>query len=610
VLVDEILSKLSSFVSSKDSRLACAAAVILSELAPRNQGVVRELVTGLDYADPVRRPFIIEALGRIGTPDAAAALVPLIKAGGANSEHALRAIAHTASAALKPLLQLLGAVPPALLERVAECVARTGETAAFAGLLAHLAAAEVDICEAVRNGVRVALTSLDAKSRENLRKQLEKCFQDSKYAKHPPALAILLKLAGDLGDAALMRQLAEHTGVSHPVHVRRTALLSLAALQLTPEQRAKLAPKLLPLMLESDIGNMAEPALEALRQARLGSEHQGQLSKLLSSPSSRIREFAMQVLAAEGSARTFNELMACLDNPDRSLRQDALSALSRSPSAAAALAERLLKLEGGEQAQETAHALVPQAAHIPHRLLATLAAKYVDLTGDNGKRPLDARLKADEKRKAIASVFRAANAPELVAAVSAQALKLRKRGAIEQSYELLRGVSGLAGWNDELRIEMALAGLSFGPKDLARIARSSDSNLQILQEILFSGRMGAKELAKRVLKDPLLNRKVVYYLGFHFLERTNAEREFGRLLLEDLAESRTEEGRQAKEKLIIEGLLTMKTGKAGILEERAKVLLAASDMVAADRAREEKKAHKHKAKPKAKAKKDNHHKKH
>ena len=52
------------------------------------------------------------------------------------------------------------------------------------------------------------------------------------------------------------------------------------------------------------MANLAEPALEALRQAQLGSEHQGQLRKLLQSPSARIREFAMQALAAQGTART------------------------------------------------------------------------------------------------------------------------------------------------------------------------------------------------------------------------------------------------------------------------------------------------------------------
>ncbi|MCY3020467.1 MAG: hypothetical protein NTW87_15715, partial [Planctomycetota bacterium] len=74
-------------------------------------------------------------------------------------------------------------------------------------------------------------------------------------------------------------------------------------------------------------------------------------------------------------------------------------------------------------------------------------------------------------------------------------------------------------------------------------------------------------------------------------------------LLQHLAESRGDEGRQAREKLVIEGLAKVKGAKAGILEERAKVLMAAADMAAAERAREERKKRKRPARPAAKAKK-------
>ena len=47
------------------------------------------------------------------------------------------------------------------------------------------------------------------------------------------------------------------------------------------------------------------------------------------------------------------------------------------------------------------------------------------------------------------------------------------------------------------------------------------------------------------------------------------------------AAGRTDEARQAKEKLIIEGLVKVRGGKAGILEERAKVMLAPSEIAAA-----------------------------
>ncbi|MFH0939151.1 MAG: hypothetical protein V1899_07720, partial [Planctomycetota bacterium] len=590
--MNEILTKLSQFVSSKDSRLACAAAVILSELAPQNSAVVRALVSGLEHGDPMRRPFIIEALGRIGTTESAVALVPLIKAEGPNSEQALRAIAHTAVAALKPLLQLLRTVQPALLERIAECIARTGEPAAFSGLLNHLANADVDGCHAVRNGLRAAMTSFNDKSKEHLRQQIEKAFHNKTLTQPFPALSALLKISGDLGDKVLVKYVVERIDRQYPLHVRRAALQAITSLHLSGEQRAKLATSLLPLLLDSDLANLAEPALEAVRQAHLGSDHQGLLRKLLNSPSSRIREFAMQAMAAHGSAHVLNELITYLDSPDRSMREDALSALSHVPSVAEPLAKRLLGQEGGELAWATVRALAPQAMNIPRRLLVALATKYVTLASGNEEKSVEPNetRQAEEKHRAILNVFRAANSDELVNAVHVQALKLRQKGEMLKAYELLKSVNGLSGWSDEHRLEMALAGLSIGTKDFSRAARNVDTNLQMLQEVFFSGHKTAAEMAQLILKDTMISRKLIYFLGFHFVERMNVERECGRMLLEHLSHIRSDEARLAREKLVIEGLAVIKGAKAAILEERARILLSASDLVAADQTRDKQKA--------------------
>ncbi|MGD0088932.1 MAG: HEAT repeat domain-containing protein [Planctomycetota bacterium] len=605
--MDETIDTLASFTAAKDSRLACAAAVVLAELQPREPAVVQQLVAGLENADPVRRPFIIEALGRIGTAEAAAALVPLIKAEGPTSEMALRAIAHTESAALKPLLKLVGNVSPALLERIAECAARTGETAAFAGLCAGLANATVETCRAIRGGLRAALASFSAQAKERLHKQLEQSFADEKLAGHQPSLIALMKIAGDLGDAGAQQALFRYTSDSQPPHVRREALQALGALHLPAEQRGKWAGRLLPCLFEHDLVNVAEPALEALRHAQLGSEHQAQLRKLLQSPSPRVREFAMQALAAQGTPRTIQELISCLDSPDRSVRQDALGALSHAPAAAGALCERLLESDGGEPAAEIARALEAQAAKLPPKLLSALADQYVSLAtggGATSKIPAgqDAARKAEEKRRAILGVFRASASTVLVEAVCAKARKLRLNDEALRAYELMKGVAGLNGWTDEYRLEFAFAGLAFGPTDLARSARNVDQNLRILEEALTGGAKEPEELARVILKDAALSRKVLYFLGFHFIERLREQRRLGQLILEHLAESRTEEGRQAKEKLALEGLANLRGAKAGILEERAKVLAAAATMAAVDRAREEKKEEAEKKSRPAKAK--------
>ena len=580
--MDAILEKLASFVSSKDSRLACAAAVVLTELAPRDAHLTKLLAELVESADSVRRPFIIEALGCIGTAEAAAALVPLIKSEGPASDQALRAIAHTGTAALKPLLKLVGSVPPALLERIAECAARTGKAEAFAALLGHLNGADSEVCRAVRSGLRTAMTGSDESFKDNLRKQLEKSFKDDALVKHHPSLIALMKIAGDLGDVSMLKNVQERSHASYPPNVRRAALQSLSLLHLSGDQRGKLAPQLLPLLLDRDTANIGEPALEAIRQAHIGGDQQGTLRKLLASNAPRIREFAMQQLALLGSGRTLTDLIGCLDSPDRAIREEALGALSRSPSAAGGLAERLMDLDGGEAAIETARALAPQSAHIHKRLQEALADRYVALSEPPKKAmDADAHRKADELRRAILSVFRAGSSPALAERVLEQARKLRAKDELQRACDMLRAVQGVNGWGDEHRIELALAAIAFGPKDLARSVRVNDSNLRTLEDIVGSGRRAPKDLARALLRDSALNKKMLYYIGFHFVERMQNERIFGQLLLENLAAGRTDEAKQAKEKLVIEGLVKVRGGKAGILEERAKVMLAPSEIAAA-----------------------------
>src|SRR5205085_10979224 len=95
------------------------------------------------------------------------------------------------------------------------------------------------------------------------------------------------------------------------------------------------------------------------------------------------------------------------------------------------------------------------------------------------------------------------------------AKKMRQHDEAQRAYQALKEVSGLNGWHDEVRIEMALAGLSFGPRDLTRASRSNDLNLRILEDILSSGRTPPKDLAKVITRDAALNRKAQHYIGFH-----------------------------------------------------------------------------------------------
>jgi hypothetical protein len=274
------------------------------------------------------------------------------------------------------------------------------------------------------------------------------------------------------------------------------------------------------------------------------------------------------------------------------IREEALSALSHSASAALVLGERLLEIKNAEAIHELARAIIPQASQLSPKLLERMSETYAALCIAERLKETEAQRASEERRKVLLSVLRAAHATILAKIVLVAAGKLRKKNEHRKAFELLRSVAGVSGWSDEHRLEMALAGLSFSPKDLGRTARNADFNLHALQEIFFGGRTPVKDVFNAVWKDTSLNRRTQYYIGFHFVERMQTEREFGHFVLEQLAESRSDEGKLARDKLIIEGLLQVKNGqigKMGILEERAKVMRSTEERVVTERIKDQRK---------------------
>ena len=566
--MDETLLKLAALAKGRDSHVACAAAVVLAELAPRDQEVAAALGAAVDMGDATRRPLAIEALGRIGTPATAGVLASLIRAGGSGAEEALRAVAHAGHGALKPLLGILEDAPPGIRRNLVEAIARAGDARGFAALLDRMCSRDPSVVQAARDGLRQALGGLSANGRQTLLKELNEALGRKAFAACEPACVGALELAGALGALESLSVLLKFIGAQRAPAVRRAALLALGKLNLDPHQRGELAGRLLPLLEEGDGGQVVEPALAALRGASLGAQHRPALHRLLDSPHARVREFAMQALAAQKSARSLADLLACLDSTDPNVAAEAGAALAQTPQAAAPLAKRLLAARDPETSRRLGEALARQAAALPRALLGKLVRAYLA-----GAAPA-------AQAQALLAVLRASATAELAAAALKDARRLRSSGEPHRAQALLKGISGVQGWTDDHRVELALAGLSATPPDLSRAARLEDPHLRLLEGVLQSGRVQPKSLAGRICRDRALSRRALYLLGFHFSERLLAERDFGReVLLKLAAQRRTEEGRQAREKLVLEGLVKAPAKvRKGLLEVRAQALRAADEL--------------------------------
>jgi len=602
--VDATLEQLLTYAAGKDARLASAAAVVLAELAPKDAAAVKALDEALSRGDPVRRGFLIEALARIGTAEAADALSRQIKQGGQGAEDALRAIAHAGAAALKPLTRLVDEVEPALLGKLAEAIGRTGEPAGFIALLETLKEAPQNRAQAIQSGMRAALPALNEKARETLAERIEKLLEGSKFRTHDAACLEALELTGELGAQESYSLLLEFGQKDERPRVRRAALRAAARLNLPVERRARGASKLLALLDDADFGHVVEPALALLKDVALGAEFRKALEKLGQSQIHEVREFAFKALATRGSAKTLSELVAHLEEPDLAVRQEAAAALSQAPGAAEPVAERLLKTKDSDASRLFARVLLPHAKEIPARLVTALSKVYVEYATGSGEGVAatpEAQRAAQERRGALLSVLRACENTALAETALKEAGKLRGNGDPLKALALLKSIQGVPGFGVEQRLELALSGLAAGANDLARSARLNDPNLRTLEELLSGEQLQAATLAKQILKDESIPRRGVLYLAHHFAERMLHERELGRRLLEGLAANpRSEEGKLAKDKLVLEGFIKVsKKEQAGLLEARAEALLSSANIAAKANA----KASKKKVKPAKKSSK-------
>jgi uncharacterized protein YPO0396 len=127
---------------------------------------------------------------------------------------------------------------------------------------------------------------------------------------------------------------------------------------------------------------------------------------------------------------------------------------------------------------------------------------------------------------------------------------------------------------------------------MSRAARQNDGSLRLLEAALQDPAVKPAALAAQLLRDRGVTRRMLHYIGGHFAERILKEREFGAAILKRLAaKGRTAEGRQAKEKLILEGLAKASPGaRRGLLEVRAQALRTADELAAALQTKEQARA--------------------
>ncbi|MCX7805220.1 MAG: HEAT repeat domain-containing protein [Planctomycetota bacterium] len=586
--MDATLEKLAAMVMSKDVALRAAAAKVLGELAPKDRKVVDALGRAASGDDPASRAFACEALGRIGTVEAAGKLVALAASGDRKGEDALLALRLAGAAAIGPVRAAYPSLSDDAKAKFAEAIARSGSPDALDFILERMAEEDArgEAGAAVRDrlaaAVSAALPGIGADAKASFGARLARALRRPSLRKAPGALARAAAMAGEIGSGEPFDALLEICGPDFPAAARAAAMRSLAVLPPDEARSRRLFRTLFPLLLDPKEANLWPAAVAALRACPADPDRRKDIEKLLSAAERDVREYAMAKLAELGSRRDVSDLVRCLDSDDRAVREEAARTLRETPAALKPLLGRLADIEDDDRARECAAicaALLVSAAGRGGKPPPSLAGPLMTAAfAKAGKRP--------EIARCIASVLRTGWPAEFAAGALAEARALRRRGdhaAATVALRLAGPVLDPAG-----KMELAFASLSSAANfDMSRRAREADPALAAISELTREGLAG--DVAAAAIRDRHLPRSALYYVGFHLAEGVSETREAGARILREIVRRfpKSQEARQARAKLVLEGLEEPPRKGKGILERLAEEILRPADEAARKRAEAE-----------------------
>jgi HEAT repeat protein len=515
----------------------CAAAMVLSELAPRETPVVEALGEVLAEENQQLNAYALEALERIGSRAALPYLLPLLERDEPSRHRAERAIAALGEPAITDVCRELSQAPRERRRPLVTLLVDLDGKGALAAVLEALLFEEPKFVDVVIQRYVTRWSGLSAERRGDRRDALL-AFSgraDVRGRTWPTALA--LRLLGALGDPGTRKFVLGFARVKNPPAVRKAALQALRRLAPGKGKDEGAFDELCAFLEEPDLENVVEPALDALRALPTPPTATAALKHMLTSSHAPVRSFAAERLGDLEDAAAAAALVKSLQSEDPALRELSQDSLRKSPAAPPALVRALLASENGEEAWTLA------------RLVATRAS---DLSGAHVRSIAEASAAAakknDGRAEALLHALRATDPERHRQILLQRGLRLLSHGDAQEAVRALSQLERGAGTDADARYALTVALLKSQPKETSRKARINDRALQLLRGLLAEGDF---PLATRLAADRLLTKEDLYQLGVHFAEGEDHERAFGLALLEKVvkASGRSKLAKVAKSKL-------------------------------------------------------------
>lgn len=537
--MDKSVKKLCAMLQSPDGMRRCAAAMVLTELAPKDVAVVKALGAALGPANQMLTRYILEAFESIGTRAVVPHVLPLLEVD--DTETKLRAaaiIARVGGEMVHELKRQFMLASPQQKRVLVEILARIQGRESLQIVLETLFDPDAELaresCEAVRRHIGEA----SPKERLAMHRQVVKFMSTARARKDERVVTSCVLLIGYIGAPPSRQILLKHAAPRNPNLMRRNALLGLKSqAALSGAAATQLANHLLKYLDDSDWQNIAQHALDIIEHLTLPRSFEQRWRRLLDNKHASIRSFAARRIASTDNATSNALLMKLLQHEDLHVSEIAAGALARHKGATKLLLAALARERKSEPAWRLAKILKPHGESIDKKTIrkfATLATRELEA--------------GQPRHEALLYFLRNLDPNTADQVVRNAGLKFKKARKWNRAVDCLRSLARNDGTDIELRYELSLCNLKLSPKDLSAHLRAEDPALRGFQALLQDNKFN---LPARLAKERALQAEDLFYCGFHFSEGSGEEQSFGHRLLEQVAKKwpRTKAGKAARQKL-------------------------------------------------------------
>jgi HEAT repeat protein len=535
--MDKTIGRICGMLQSPDGMRRCAAAMVLTELAPRDAAVIKALGEALKDANQLLTRYILEAFDVLGSRTVVAYVLPLLDA--EDMETKLRAAAIVARAGSECLPELKRQFEKASSQQkrvLVDILARIHSRDAMQLILNTLSDTDFELVKEACQAVRRHIGDAAPKDRTALHKQIVKFMGTGKAKENDRVLTSCLLLVGHVGSPDAHNVLLKYTQPKQLGYIRRNALIGLKSVALTGSAVNAVTRQVLKYLTEDD-PIIVQLALDLLEKYPPTGNLDAQWRKLLKSKQPIVRTFAARKLAVTDTPAGNKLMLELLGHEDPAVSEIAASALARHKHASKLLLDALAKEKKPEAAWRLAKIFKPHSDTVTKPILkkfASLAAREL--------------ASGHERNEALLYFLRNVDQRAGDDVVRDVGMKFKKARKWAHAVACLRQLARSDSFDADLRFELSVCNLKASPKDLAPHLRFEDHALRGFQSLMLDKNF---KLLERLKKESALEAADFYYLGFHFCEGTAGEAKLGRELLEHVAKRwpKSKEGKDAKSKL-------------------------------------------------------------